>query len=66
MRSIVAGCVNLSLEISEEKEMLKVSLRKCLQVIGVEVLAINAQYVSRVVVELRNRRRVGSLSRSSY
>ena len=37
MRSIFAGCVGLFLRISEEKKI-KVSLRKCLKVVGVKVL----------------------------
>ena len=37
MRSIFAGCVRLFLWISEEKKI-KVSLRKCLKVVGVSVL----------------------------
>ena len=37
MRSIFAGCVGLFLRISEEKKI-KVSMRKCLTVVGVKVL----------------------------
>ena len=37
MRSIFAGCVGLFLRISKEKKI-KVSLRKCLKVVGVKVL----------------------------
>ena len=37
MRSIFAGCVGLFLRISEEKKV-KVSLPKCLKVVGVKVL----------------------------
>ena len=37
MRPIFAGCVGLFLRISEEKKI-KVSLRKCLKVVGVKVL----------------------------
>ena len=40
MRSIFAGYVGLFLRISEEKKI-KVSLRKCLKVVGVKVLEGN-------------------------
>ena len=62
MRSILAGCVGLFLR-SEGKKT-KVSLRKCLKVVGVKFWrAINAQCVTRVGIELRNRGRVGCLYR---
>ena len=63
MRSIFAGCVGLFLRISEEKKI-KVSLRKCLKVVGVKVLEGNKpRCVTRVGIELRNRGRVGCLYR---
>ena len=61
MRSILAGCVGLFFWISEKKKI-KVSLGKCLKVVGVKFWrVINAQCVTRVGVELRNRGRVGCL-----
>ena len=63
MRSILAGCVGLFFRISEKKKI-KVSLRKCLKVVGVKFWrVINAQCVTRVDIELRNRGRVGCLYR---
>ena len=44
MRSIFAGYVGLFLWISEEKKI-KVSLRKCLKVVGVKVLEGNKRAV---------------------
>ena len=55
--------MRLFLRISEEKK--KVSLRKCLKVVGVRVLEGDkrAMCVTRVGIELRNRGRVGCLYR---
>ena len=62
MRSIFAGCVGLFLRISEEKKI-KVSLRKCLKVVGMKVLEGDkrAVPVTSVGTELRNRGRLGCL-----
>ena len=56
--------MRLFLRISEEKKT-KVSLRKCLKVVGVRVLEGDkrAVCVTRVGIELRNRGRVGCLYR---